>query len=132
MVLSKQTVLRVERLEDRCLLSGDVVLHWNEILRESVRTAGTSAPAASRIMAVTQVAVYDSVNALARTHEVYLVDALAHPRASREAAVAAAVLAEFFGTDAIAFTLPSQNPALPARCFISFSQAAKESADSRL
>jgi len=41
-------------------------------------------------MAVTQAAVYDSVNALARTHEVLLVDALAHPKASREAAVAAA------------------------------------------
>ena len=41
-------------------------------------------------MAITQAAVYDSVNALDRTHEVYLVDALAHPQASREAAVAAA------------------------------------------
>ena len=41
-------------------------------------------------MAITQAAVYDSVNALDRTHEPYLVDTLAHPRASREAAVAAA------------------------------------------
>ena len=56
----------------------------------TVRTAGTPGPAIGRIMAITQAAVYDSVNALDRTHEVYLVDALAHPKASREAAVAAA------------------------------------------
>src|SRR5262249_42532052 len=40
---------------------------------------------------------------------------------------AAAVLADFFGTDNIAFTLPSQNPALPVRSFTSFSHAAQES-----
>jgi hypothetical protein len=45
---------------------------------------------------------------------------------------AAAVLADFFGADNIAFTLPCQNPALPARPFTSFSQAAEESAISRL
>ena len=45
---------------------------------------------------------------------------------------AAAVLADFFGTDNIAFTLPSQNPALPARSYTSFSHAAEESAVSRL
>lgn len=45
---------------------------------------------------------------------------------------AAAVLAGFFGTDAVAFTLPSQNSALPARAFTGFSHAAQESADSRL
>ena len=45
---------------------------------------------------------------------------------------AAAVLVNLFGTDNISFTLPSQNPALPARSYTSFSQAAQESADSRL
>jgi len=45
---------------------------------------------------------------------------------------AAAVLADFFGTDGIAFTLPSQNLGLPARSFTSFSDAAEESAESRL
>jgi hypothetical protein len=45
---------------------------------------------------------------------------------------AAAVLAGFFGTDNISFTLPSQDVTRPARSFTSFSQAAKESADSRL
>src|SRR5262245_1750676 len=81
---------QLEDLEDRCLLSVDLVLQWNEAARDAIRTAGTSAPAASRILAITHAAVYDAVNALDRTHEVYRVDTLAHPRASREAAVAAA------------------------------------------
>jgi hypothetical protein len=45
---------------------------------------------------------------------------------------AAAVLEHFFGTDNIAFTLPSENPAVADRSFTSFSQAAQESADSRM
>ncbi len=82
--------LRMEALEDRVTPTGDMVIQWNDNLREAIGTAGTSATAASRIAAITQAAVYDSVNALDRTHEPYLVDVLAHPRASREAAVAAA------------------------------------------
>jgi hypothetical protein len=42
------------------------------------------------------------------------------------------VLKNFFGRNNIAFTLPSENPAVPHRSFTSFSQAAQESADSRL
>jgi hypothetical protein len=45
---------------------------------------------------------------------------------------AAAVLIDFFGRDNIAFTLPSENRNVPPRTFTSFSQAAQESADSRL
>src|SRR5262249_41781555 len=83
---------QLEMLEDRVVPSADLdmVLQWNEITRGAIRTAGTPAPAASRILAITHAAVYDSVNALDRSHEVYLVDTLAHPKASREAAVAAA------------------------------------------
>jgi hypothetical protein len=45
---------------------------------------------------------------------------------------AAAVLKNFFGRDHIPFTLASENPAVGERSFTSFSQAAQESADSRL
>ncbi|MFO0922935.1 MAG: phosphatase PAP2 family protein [Pirellulales bacterium] len=45
---------------------------------------------------------------------------------------AAAVLKSFFGTDNISFVAASENAAVPARSFTSFSQAAQESADSRL
>src|SRR5262245_66556298 len=94
---------QLEFLEDRLTPSGDMVLQWNDIARGAIRTAGTPAPAASRILAITHAAVYDAVNALDRTHEVYLVNALAHPRASREAAVAAAahrVLVTFYPAQA--------------------------------
>lgn len=82
--------LHLEALEDRLTPSGDMVIQWNDILRDAVRTAGSPPTFASRNLAITQAAVYDAVNALDRTHEVLLVDALAHPKASREAAVAAA------------------------------------------
>src|SRR5262245_38939603 len=100
--------LRLEALEDRLAPSADLVLQWNGLARDAIRTAGTPAPAASRILAITHAAVYDAVNALDRTHEVYLVDALAHPRASREAAVAAAAhraLVTFFPSQAAALDL---------------------------
>ena len=82
--------LQVETLEDRLVPAGDMVLEWNQIMLDAVRTAGTPPTGVSRIAAITQVAVYDSVNALARTHEAFLVDTIAHPLASREAAVATA------------------------------------------
>src|SRR5262249_41645928 len=96
---------RLEALEDRLTPSVHLVLQWNEFARDAIRPAGTAAPAASRILAITHAAVYDAVNALDRAHEVYLVDALAHPRASREAAVAAAAhraLVTFYPTQAAA------------------------------
>jgi hypothetical protein len=45
---------------------------------------------------------------------------------------AAAVLADYFGTDNVSFTLPSQSPAFAARSYTSLSQMAAESAASRL
>jgi hypothetical protein len=82
--------LQLDALEDRLAPSADMVIQWNDVLRDAVRTAGSPPTVASRNMAITQAAVYDSVNALARTHEPYRVDVLAHPKASRDAAVAAA------------------------------------------
>src|SRR5262245_63071487 len=96
---------RLEALEDRLTPSADMVLQWNGLARDAIRAAGTPAPAASRLLAITHAAVYDAVNALDRTHEVYRVDALAHPRASPEAAVAAAahrVLVTFYPGQAAA------------------------------
>jgi hypothetical protein len=98
--------LHVEPLEDRLAPAADMVIQWNDVARDAVRVAGTSAIAASRILAVTQVAVYDSVNALTRTHQPFLVDTLAHPKASREAAVAAAAhrtLVALYPTQAATF-----------------------------
>src|SRR5262249_34621863 len=103
--------LLLEALEDRLVPSADVdmVLQWNGVTRDAIRAAGTPAPAASRILAITHAAVYDAVNALDRTHEVYLVGALAHPLASREAAVAAAA------HRALVTFYPGQAPPLDAK-----------------
>src|SRR5687768_15368545 len=88
--LHRHRRLAVESLEPRTLLAADMVLQWNEILLDAVRTESTSPPRASRAMAIVHAAIYDSVNAIDRTHEVYAVHVLASPISSREAAVAAA------------------------------------------
>src|SRR5687767_10311211 len=82
--------LAIERLEERTLFAADMVLQWNEILLDAVRAESTAPPRASRAMAIVHGAIYDAVNAIDRTHEVYVVDVLASPNSSREAAVAAA------------------------------------------
>lgn len=105
--------LQLEALEDRLTPSSDMVIQWNDILRDAVRTAGSPPTFASRNMAITQAAVYDAVNALDRTHEVYLVNALAHPKASREAAVAAAAHRALVGL------YPAQTAALDAELIAS-------------
>jgi hypothetical protein len=103
----------VEPLEDRLVPSADMVIEWNNVMRDAIRTAGTSATAASRVGAITHAAVYDSINALSRTHEPYLVDVLAHPKASREAAVAAAAHRALVGL------YPAQAATLDARLIAS-------------
>src|ERR1700681_3965664 len=69
------------------------VLQWNRILLAIVRTPGAQ-PAtnhATRGFALMHAAIYDAVNAIAGTHEPYLVHLTGVPRhASQEAAGAAA------------------------------------------
>ena len=69
------------------------VLQWNRILLAIVRTPGAQ-PAAihtTRSFALMHAAIYDAVNAIARTHEPYLVRLTGVPRhASKQAASAAA------------------------------------------
>ena len=80
----------VEQLESRQLMAGDLVLEWNAILLDAVRTDRTAPPVAARAMAIVHTAIYDAVNAIDRTHEPYAVRELALPLTSREAAVVAA------------------------------------------
>lgn len=101
--------MKFEHLETRKLLAGDSVLAWNDILLEAIRQDRTAPPKAARAMAITHAAIYDSVNAIDRTHEVYAIDVLASPTTSREAAVAAtahAILVSLF---------PSQKPTIDAQ-----------------
>jgi hypothetical protein len=89
MRLRKQSWLRVEQLEDRRLLSGDVVLRWNEILLQSLAGQPPRVPLA-RNLALVHVAMFDAVNAIDRSYEPYFAHVHASRGASQEAAAAQA------------------------------------------
>ena len=61
-------------------MAADLVLQWNDIALDSIRTASTPPPRASRALAIVHAAIYDAVNAIDRTHEVYAIDVLASPQ----------------------------------------------------
>jgi PAP2 superfamily/Vanadium chloroperoxidase N-terminal domain len=90
--------LVLEHLEDRCLLSGDMVLHWNAVAIEATkRDHALGAPGiqfgptrASRALAIVQGAVYDAVNSIDREYTPYLIQLNAPRNASIDAAVAVA------------------------------------------
>lgn len=82
--------LCVEPLEDRCLLSGDVVLQWNQLALDAIRQVKPNPLAASRILAIEQVAVFDAVNAIDRSFTPYFAQVHASHGASLEAAAAQA------------------------------------------
>src|SRR5262249_6892700 len=102
MRLRKPCLPRVELLEDRCLLSADVVLEWNQLAVHAVGQARVSPVVASRALAITQAAVYDAVNAIDRSFEPYH----AHVHASRGASLEAA--AAQAAHDALSALFPSQ------------------------
>jgi hypothetical protein len=53
-----------EPLEERCLLSGDMVLQWNDILLDAIRANRTPPPQGSRAMAIVHAAIYEAVNSI--------------------------------------------------------------------
>jgi membrane-associated phospholipid phosphatase len=68
----------------------DMVLHWNEVALQMIRTEKTPPPMAARNLAIVHVAIYDAVNAIDRSHRPYAVDVVPEAGALPEAAVAAA------------------------------------------
>ncbi len=52
--------------------SADVVADWNTVVLETIRAGPLNPPRASRVLAMTHLAVYDAVNAIEHTHEPYL------------------------------------------------------------
>src|SRR5262249_2969589 len=95
------SLLTVEPLEERCLLSGDVVLEWNRLALDAVGQARLSPTVASRALAITQAAVYDAVVAIDPSFEPYH----AHVQASRGASLEAA--AAQAAHDTLAALIPS-------------------------
>jgi PAP2 superfamily len=70
-------------------LPPDEVLKWNEIAINAVRRDSTPPPLAARNLAILHGSIYDSVNAILRTHTVYRVSVAAPRRASPRVAAAA-------------------------------------------
>src|SRR5262245_63603422 len=106
MRLMKRSMLRVEQLEDRCLPSANVVLEWNQLAVHAVGQARVTSMVASRALAITQTAVYDSVVAIDRSFEPYHAHVHASRGASLEAAAAQAAhdtLTVLFPTQADTF-----------------------------
>jgi membrane-associated phospholipid phosphatase len=68
----------------------DMVLRWNEVALQMIRTEKTPPPMAARNLAIVHVAIYDAVNAIDCGHCPYAVDAVPGAGALPEAAVAAA------------------------------------------
>jgi hypothetical protein len=92
------------------LAQPDQVIQWNQEMLQLLQAPGAQ-PATihpTRTMAITQLAVYDAVNAIERQSKPYLF----HERASRDASPAAAA-ASAARTSLVAL-LPSQQPAIDA------------------
>src|SRR5215204_6050883 len=85
----RRACLRLEPLGDRCLPSADVILHWNEILLQSLSAQPPRVPL-SRNLALVHTAMFDAVNAIDGTYESYHADVQAPEGASPEAAAAQA------------------------------------------
>jgi hypothetical protein len=86
----RSIVSAYEALEGRRLLSGDVVIDWNELLLQSMQTNQPPRVPLSRNMALVHVAMFDAVNAIDRSYEPYAADVKASRGASQEAAAAQA------------------------------------------
>jgi len=79
-----------EILEARQLLAGDMVVQWNEQLLDAIRITKPAPPIATRAMAIVHTAIYDAVNSIYNEYQPYYTMAAVHPKASADAAVAAA------------------------------------------
>jgi hypothetical protein len=51
----------------------DVVLQWNEVALQAIKTARTPPPLAARNLAMVHTAIYDAVNGITHTHQTYRV-----------------------------------------------------------
>ena len=86
--------------------AADVVIDWNNVLLDAIRTNNVNPPRASRAMAMVHGAVFDAVNTIDRTHVPYHVQLNVSPGGNREAAAAQAahdVLVNLFPTQQATF-----------------------------
>src|SRR5262249_19045649 len=81
---------RLEPLDDRCLLSADVVLEWNQVLLDTLKADRLLPLYFARDAAIVHAAVYDAVNAIDRSYTPFFADVQAPRGASIKAAAAQA------------------------------------------
>ena len=81
---------QLEVLDDRCLLSADVVLEWNQVLLDTLKDDRLLPLYLARDAAIVHAAVYDAVNAIDRSYTPFFADVHASRGASLEAAAAQA------------------------------------------
>jgi hypothetical protein len=82
----------IESLDERCLLSSDVVIQWNQALLGAIRADTPTIGFVTRDLAIVQVAIYDAVNAIDHTSRDFHVHVHAPAGASPVAAADAAGL----------------------------------------
>ncbi len=111
----------VEALEDRLLMSADAVIQWNNLALDAIRAEKTAPPIAARNLAILHTAIYDSVNAIDRTHAFYFsgdADVIVPANTSLEAAVAAAAY------QTLASLFPAEEPSFLAKYQASLAEVA--------
>jgi hypothetical protein len=69
---------------------GNTVLDWNAAMMNAIRTDNSSPTLSSRNLAILNIAVYDAINSITRTHQAYRFQPPVEGRPSLEAAAAAA------------------------------------------
>jgi hypothetical protein len=77
----------------------DVIADWNDLAVGFVVNRKIGPPPAERIIAMTQVAMFDAVNSIERKYRPYLVQLAATPNVSKDAAAAAAAGTVLAGID---------------------------------
>jgi uncharacterized protein (TIGR03118 family) len=103
--------LNVESLEERCMLTGDVVLQWNQAVLQAIRNDKPTIGFVTRDLAIVHSAIYDAVNAIDHTSSVFHVPADAPADASPVAAADAAgflTASALFPNDTALFQATSQ------------------------
>src|SRR5246127_5689850 len=84
------SLLGVEALEERCLMSADAVIQWNQAVLQAIRVDKPTIGFVTRDLAIVQTAIYDAVNAIDHTSSVFKVQADAPIEPSPVAAADAA------------------------------------------
>src|SRR5438067_10193463 len=95
-----------ESLDERCLLSADVVIQWNQAVLSAIRTDKPTIGFLTRDLAIVHTAIADAVDAIDHTDTAFHVPASAPADASPVAAAAAAGLftaSALFPTDTALF-----------------------------